>query len=64
MGAMAKDKEQMQATVTPPTHEVVRFFDVDGVRLRPGTRVNARGWRLLDKLVSQRYLRPLPTAQG
>ena len=37
---------------------VGKAFEREGVRLEPGTIVDAAGWRNVDKLVTLRYLRP------
>lgn len=42
-------------------YEVIRQFTGDRV-YAPGEVVDAAGWRTLDKLVEQRYLRPVPIA--
>ena len=41
------------------THEVLRAFQGD-IRYQAGEQVDATGWRNLEKLIDQRYLKALP----
>lgn len=41
------------------THIVVRPLPVNGETLPIGTEVDASGWRTLERLVRQRYLKPV-----
>ena len=43
------------------THVVLRRFPgPESIPLEPGTRVNASEWRNRERLVTGRYLKPLP----